>query len=227
MKAIIWKDWLLCRRQKTFWLLGAIMEAITLTYIIGFILWLGTEHTLLVFMMFGPMVAYLSPILTVGTSYPNDNAHTLSMNEPLRTDGTVETMRCSGRPMAQYLLAKSAMPMLLGLSLLLPPVLYCLYGGALTLHDLVSPEMLYTLLTVLALTFTNEQVILASHATTSGTINIPIFLTAIPMMCFMVLSMFISPWVALLVMIAVGLLALTVSVIHSRHSYPTTFRRLS
>ncbi|MBT1176188.1 hypothetical protein JS532_01215 [Bifidobacterium callimiconis] len=227
MKAILWKDWMICRRSRPFWLMTVLMMVMMLVYIVGFVVWLGNEYTTMVFMLFGPMIAYFPPALTAGTSYPNGHTLTMSMNAPLKTDGTVEAMRCSGRSMTQYLLAKSVLPMMLGLVMLLPPVLYCLYGGALTVRSLLTPEMVYTLIAVPALTFVNEQVLLASRATTTGTLNIPILITLIPMTGFTLMSALVSPWVALPIMLGVGMMALGASALRSRHDYPTTFRRLA
>ncbi|MBT1165292.1 hypothetical protein [Bifidobacterium simiarum] len=226
MKAVIWKDWLLCKRTRMFWV---VIVGVAVGYVVGasiFSSMLGSGYGGVVLMLLGPCIAYIPPVLTAGLSYPNTDTTAGGLSGTLREDGTIETVRCSGRSMAGYLMAKSVMPMIVAVMLFLPMFAYCLWGGALPLSEAFSVPTAYALGAAVLLTFVNQQILLATRANTAGALHLMVLVTLIPVFAFMVLFMVVPYWAALAIMLAFGALAAAVSVTNCRRRHPNTLTSL-
>ncbi|MBW3087791.1 hypothetical protein KIH77_03450 [Bifidobacterium sp. 82T24] len=226
MNAVIWKDWLLCRRTPLFWV---VIGGVAVFYVVGASMLcstLGSGYGDVVLMLLGPCIAYVPPVLTAGLSYPNTDTAAGGLNGMLRDDGAIETVRCSDRSMVGYFMAKSVMPMGVAVMLFLPMAAYCLWVGVLPLSEAFSVPTAYAMGSAVLLTFVNQQILLATRAHTVGALHLMVLVTLIPVFAFMILFMFVPYWAALMIMLAFGLLAAAISVANCRRRHPNTLAPL-
>ena len=225
MKAMLWHDWTLLRKSPLYlafavgmWLFIPIMLAVLLG---------GSSPqqlaTINVWGMAQGLAAwygYTASMVAFGTLYSNSSS--MDLSEVPRTDGTMENWRGSGRSMLGYCLAKSLLPALLAEFMLLTTVGYLAWSGL----DASATVMrvVYVVLAPAVLAFAAEQMLLATHAGSMGSLSAATLIASLPMLLFTVLAFTLTlPWVLTsLLAFGLGAMGLTIASCHRR--YPTVLR---
>ncbi|KFI86355.1 hypothetical protein BREU_1533 [Bifidobacterium reuteri DSM 23975] len=221
MRAMLWHDWTLLRKSPLYlafavgmWLFIPIMLAVLLS---------GSSPqqlaTINVWGMAQGLAAwygYTASMLAFGTLYSNSSSMDLSVVP--QTDGTLENWRGSGRSMLGYCLAKSLLPVLLAEFMILTTVGYLAWAGL----DASATVMrvIYVVLAPAALAFATEQMFLATHTGSMGSLSAATLIASLPMLLLTVLAFTLTlPWV-LAVMVVFGLAAMGATVVSCNRRYP-------
>ncbi|MBT1175436.1 hypothetical protein JS530_08000 [Bifidobacterium sp. LC6] len=226
MKAMLWKDWILLRRNPLYlafgiglWLFIPVMLAMLSvsapadpTTIDG----LSMVQT------FAPWYGFLGSELALCTLMANPN--TMDMSASVEVDGTLESWRASGRSMLQYCIAKSLLPMLIAEIMSLTILGYLAWGGLVHWSSTAIPEMVCIVLTPAVIAFAGEQILLASHAASVGSFSVISLVSSAPMLVFMIVMLMMSTVWALIVLVAFGILAVSLTIVSTHRRYPTTLR---
>ena len=227
MKAMLWRDWTLLRKSPLYmafavimWLFIPIMLAVLLSgsspqQLATINIW-GMAQVL------AAWYGYTASMLAFGTLYSNSSS---DLSEVPQTDGTMENWRGSGRSMLGYCLAKSLLPVLLAEFMLLTTVGYLAWAG---LDGSASVMwVVYVVLAPALLAFAAEQMLLATHASSMGSLSVATLIASIPMLLLTVLAFMLPLLWALMALLAFGLGAMGLTVVSCRRRYPTVLRPLA
>ncbi|KFI93482.1 hypothetical protein BISA_1570 [Bifidobacterium saguini DSM 23967] len=226
MKAMLWKDWTLLRKNPLYLVLG-----------IG--LWLFIPVTLAVLsasdpknpatidglsaaQTLAPWFGFLGSEVALCTLMANPNE--MDLSAAVESDGTVETWRASGRSMLQYCIAKSLLPILIAEVMSLSIFGYLAWGGLVHWNNNAVLEIMCIVLTPAVIAFAGEQILLASHAASVGSFSIVSLISSAPMLVFMIAMLMMSAVWALIALVAFGILAAVLSIVSAHHRYPMTLR---
>lgn len=226
MKAMLWKDWILLRRNPLYlafgiglWLFIPVMLAVLSmsdpadpTTIDG----LSAVQT------FAPWYGFLGSELAICTLMANPN--TMDMSASVEVDGTLESWRASGRSMLQYCIAKSLLPMLIAEVMSMSIFGYLAWGGLVHWNNNAIPEIVCIILTPAVIAFAGEQILLASHAASVGSFSVISLVSSAPMLVFIIVMLMTSATWALIALVVFSILAIALSIISARRRYPTTLR---
>ncbi|KAB7787969.1 hypothetical protein [Bifidobacterium cebidarum] len=226
MKAMLWKDWILLRRNPLYlafgislWLFIPVMIAVLSVSdptnpatIDG----LSAAQTL------APWYGFLGSELAICTLMANPNA--MDMSASVEVDGTLESWRASGRSMLQYCIAKSLLPMLIAEIMSLSILGYLAWVGLTRWNSDAIPEIVCIVLTPAVIAFAGEQILLASHAASVGAFSVVSLVSSVPMPVFIIVMLTTSAAWALIALIAFGILAIALSIISAHRRYPTTLQ---
>ncbi|MBT1165021.1 hypothetical protein [Bifidobacterium felsineum] len=226
MKAMFWKDWTLLRKNPLYEAFG-----------IG--LWLFIPVTLAVLSMsapadpatidglsaaqtLAPWYGFLGSELAICTLMANPNE--MDLSAAVENDGTMETWRASGRPMLQYCVAKSLLPMLIAEVMSLSIFGYLAWGGLVHWNNNAIPKIVCIVLTPAVIAFAGEQILLASHAASVGSFSVISLVSSVPMLVFMIVTLMTSATWALIMLVAFGILAASLTIVSTHRRYPMTLR---
>lgn len=230
MKAMLWKDWTLFHKNPLY-----VALSIGIWLFIPMLIAVlsasdpqdsATVDALSMMQLFAPWYGYLATELALCTLMANPNS--MDVSDALERDGTVENWRDSGRSMLQYCIAKSLFPALLA-EIMSLSVLGYLTWARLTHwnHDSIL-SLICVIIAPAIVTFAGEQILLASHAATASSFCGVTILSSLPMLLFMAVSYASdSVFWALAAMLALGLLAVMLSIISAHYRYPTTLNAIA
>lgn len=225
MKAILWKDWTLLRTSRLYmafavgmWLFIPIMVAV---------LAVSSPQdaaTASGAWSFGESLAgwygYIASILALGTLFSNST--TMDLNAAPQSDGTLESWRSSGRPMLWYCVAKSLLPVIIAEFMTLTNVGYLIWAGLDASTNVM--QVIYVVATPALLAFAAEQLYLALHAGSMGSLSLATILASVPMLILTVLTFLVSRFWSLTALLAFALAVMGATVISCNRRYPTVLR---
>ncbi|MBW3090719.1 hypothetical protein [Bifidobacterium miconisargentati] len=227
MRAILWKDWTLLRKSRLYmafavgmWLFVPIVVAV---------LAVGSPQDAATAdgaWSFGEALAgwygYVASILAFGTLF--SNSATMDFSAVPRSDGTLENWRGSGRPMLPYCVAKSLLPVIIAEFMTLTNVGYLVWAGLDASTNVM--QVTYVVASPALLAFAAEQLYLALHAGSMGSLSLATILTSAPMLVFTVLTFTVSRLWSLVVLLVFGLAVMGATVVSCRRRYPTVLRAI-
>ncbi|PLS24523.1 hypothetical protein BLI708_10210 [Bifidobacterium imperatoris] len=226
MHAMLWKDWTLLRKNPLYLALG-----IGLWLFIPVMLAVlsvsdptdpATIDGLSAAQVLAPWYGFLGIELAICTLMANPN--TMDVSASVEGDGTAESWRASGRSMLQYCIAKSLLPMLIAEVMSLSIFGYLAWGGLVQWNNNAIPEIVCIVLTPAVIAFAGEQILLASHAASVGSFSVISLVSSVPMLVFMIVMLMTSATWALIMLVAFGILAASLTIVSAHHRYPTTLR---
>lgn len=226
MKAMLWKDWILLRRNPLYWAFG-----IGLWLFIPVMLAVlsasapadpTTIDGLSMLQTFAPWYGFLGSELAICTLMANPNE--MDLSAAVENDGTAESWRASSRTMLQYCIAKSLLPMLIAEVMSLSILGYLAWGGLVHWDNNAIPEIVCIVLTPAVIAFAGEQILLASHAASVGSFSVISLVSSAPMLVFMIVILMMSAVWALIVLVTFGILAASLTIVSAHRRYPTTLR---
>lgn len=225
MRAMLWRDWLLLRRNPLYlaltvgwWLFtpiatGVLAAGSTPQETAAVNAW-DLTWTL------APWHGWAATILTCCTLVAN--ATTMDFNAAPQSDGTVENWRGSGRPMIVYCVAKSLLPVLLAEFISLSNLGYLLWAG-LGASTTIA-QAVCVVVAPAAVAFAAEQLFLASHAASMGSLTVLSLLASVPAVALMVMSLAVPATWALVALIAFGVGAAVAVVLSAHRRCPDVLR---
>lgn len=221
MKAMLWHDWTLLRKSPLYlafavgmWLFIPIMLAVLLSG--SSPQQLATINVWGMAQVLAAWYGYTASMVAFGTLYSNSSS--MDLSEVPQTDGTLENWRGSGRSMLGYCLAKSLLPVLLAEFMILTTVGYLTWAGLDASATVM--QIVYVILTPALLAFTAEQMFLATHASSMGSLSATTLIVSLPALLFTVLAFMLTlPW-ALAMMVCFGLIAMGATVVSCDRRYP-------
>lgn len=225
MRAMLWRDWLLLRRNPLYlaltvgwWLFTPIM--------IGVLAAGSTpQETAAVnawdlALTLAPWHGWAAMALTFCTLVAN--ATSMDFNAAPQSDGTVENWHGSGRTALAYCVAKSLLPVLLAEFISLSNLGYLLWAGLGTSTTIA--QAVCVVMAPAAVAFAAEQLFLASHAASMGSLTVLELLSSVPAVALMMLSLAVPATWALVALIAFGAGVAVAVVLSAHRRYPAVLR---
>lgn len=233
MKAILWRDWRIFRTSPFCWGTFALFLT-TMLLTVAFLASTpgggndaGVSDGSVFAMICAPFTGWSATYVTLHTLDANRSPFSESVNAAggeHAGDGTMELFRCSGRPMLEYCLAKSLLPMAVAETMTLLFMAYLAWCGLMTAHGAISiTDVLFALVAPLTTAFALEEMLLVigggALGMTVGMLVSPVLVVGFVGLCLR-LPLGCAPAAAL----GFGLAMAAVTMALARRRYPDTLR---